>query len=393
VTGHVFDVSGSVCRVRHFREPVGTLVRIRSRDRQMMPAGDGLLGRVVDALGRPLDEAGPVRGVHPAFIDAPAINPLRRRPIDAPFATGVRVIDALTPLGRGQRLGVFAPPGAGKSTLLGALARQSDAEVSVIALIGERGREVGEFVADVLGPEGLARSIVVAATADQSPALKVRAALAAMTIAEHFRDAGRDVLLLMDSVTRFCEALRQIGLAVGEPPATRGYPPSVFTRLAGLLERAGTVRDAGTITGLFTVLTEARGIVDPVAEASRAIFDGHLILDRERANRGHYPAVDPLASISRLENVVSTPDHVEARRQIKRLLSAWEEIRELVSVGAYVEGADPEHDAARTLEPKVRRWLAQAADDRADPAQTREQLVEIARAFVAAADGTGPAAG
>jgi ATPase FliI/YscN family len=319
--------------------------RARStRSRMRIPVGPGLLGRVVDATGAPIDGKGPIVADRVA-VDNDAPNPIDRARIDTPLPIGVRVLDTLTPVGRGQRLGLFAGSGVGKSSLLSMIARGTEAEVSVIALVGERGREVREFLEEDLGPEGLARSVVVVATADQAPLLRVRAAFTATRIAEAFRDAGRDAVLLMDSVTRVAMAQREIGLAVGEPPATRGYPPSVFGLLARLLERAGT-GPVGSITGLYTVLVDGDDHDEPIADTARSILDGHVVLDRKLAVAGHFPTVDALASVSRVAGRITTTDQRRLAVALRKVMAARRQAQDLIDVGAYQRGANPLVDAA-----------------------------------------------
>jgi flagellum-specific ATP synthase len=369
----------------------GDVVRVVETSPTVL-AGDGMLGRVVDAFGRPIDHGGSVgacgvRPLHPAPLGA-----MDRARVREPMATGVRAIDAMTTMGRGQRLGIFAGPGVGKSTLMGMLAQRCSADVNVIALIGERGREVRDFVEASLGPEGLKRSVVVVATSDESPLMRVRAAHAACAVAEHFRDQGSDVMLMLDSVTRFAQAQRQIGLAVGEPPATRGYTPSVFASLPILLERAGPVepvpgvRRGGSISGLYTVLVEGDDMTEPVADAVRGILDGHLILSRRLAQAGRFPAIDVLDSISRVADEVSTPQHVQARRAIRRMMAAYQEIEELVQIGAYVRGSNPEADRAIDLRPEIESLLRQRVDESSAFAQTLERLNKLAAAAARPAD-------
>jgi flagellum-specific ATP synthase len=298
--------------------------------------------------------------------------------------TGVRAIDLMATLGRGQRIGIFSGPGVGKSTLLGQIARSSSADVNVIALVGERGREVGDFIEHSLGPEGLARSVVVVATGDESPLLRIRAALLACAVAEHFRHQGRDVMLTMDSVTRFAHAQRQVGLSVGEPPATKGYTPSVFSSLAVLLERAGAVNPAtpgakaGSITGLYTILVEGDDMTEPVADAARGILDGHIILSRKLVQKAHYPAIDILDSVSRVADDVSDPMHVNARRQIARLMAAYRDVEDLVQIGAYARGSNPQADIAIDFQPRINELLQQGKNDRQPFDQARAVMVKLA---------------
>lgn len=331
--------------------------------------GPALLGRVIDASGRPIDGKGPLRlsGQQPVHADPP--SPLTRRLIEDPLPTGVRSLDALLTLGKGQRVGIFAGSGVGKSTLLGMIARRAQADVNVIAMIGERGREVREFVEDTLGEEGLARSVVVAVTGDQAAMSRVKGASVAMAIAEHFRDEGQDVLLMMDSVTRVAQAQREIGLAVGEPPTTRGYTPSVFALLPRLLERAGP-GERGTITGIFTVLVDGGDMDEPVADATRGILDGHVVLSRKLAQAGHFPAIDVLQSVSRVMPRVTAPEHRATADRARRLLADYAKVEDLIRVGAYERGQDPETDRAVAANPALTGFLRQALSDPtlADPA-------------------------
>lgn len=344
---------------------------------QMVGAGVGLLGRVVDAMGRPIDGGAPITRTSPAELSPKPQGALTRDRVSEPLQTGLRAIDLMLTLGRGQRLGIFAGPGVGKSTLLGSIARNTDADISVIALIGERGREVREFIEDALGPEGLARSVVVVATGDESPLMRLRAARAACSIAESFRDAGRHVLLMMDSVTRFAHAQRQVGLSVGEPPATKGYTPSVFAQLPLLLERAGC-SGGGSVTGLYTVLVEGDDMTEPIADAARGILDGHVMLSRKLAQKAHYPAIDVLDSVSRVADHISDPQLVAARRHARRLLASYAEIEELIQIGAYAPGADPVADVAVAFVPRIKMLLQQEPNERADGERARSELMSIA---------------
>lgn len=392
--------------------PLGGTGGVRVGDRvlaeepaPMVPVGLGLLGRIVDGLGRPIDERGPVREAGRRIITSVPLRALARDRIHEPMETGVRAIDLMTTIGRGQRMGIFAGPGVGKSTLLGQIARQCAAEVNVIALIGERGREVPDFIEESLGEEGLERSVVVVATGDEPPPMRIRAALAACTIAEFFRDRGMQVMLMMDSITRFAHAQRQIGLAVGEMPATKGYTPSVFAQMALLLERAGVLEGAGevgvsasasvrshtshgrvpsakspggSITGLYTILVEGDDMTEPVADAARGILDGHLVLTRKLAQRGHFPAIDVLDSISRVLDDVTSRAHQDARRQIVRLMAAYRDVEELVQIGAYASGSNPEADTAIEFRPRILRLLQQARDERTGGAEATKQLIALA---------------
>jgi flagellum-specific ATP synthase len=354
--------------------------RVRPRSGPLTsPVGPALLGRVVDALGRPLDGRGPIRAPS-VTIEATPPSALARRRIEAPLATGVRLLDTLCTVGRGQRLGLFAGSGVGKSTLLSMMVRGTDADVSVIALVGERGREVREFVEDVLGPEGLARSVVVVATSDEPALLRLRAATYATRIAEGFADAGADVLLTVDSLTRLATAQREVGLAAGEPPTSRGYPPSVFALLPRLLERAGP-REVGTITAFYTVLVEGGDHDEPVADAARSILDGHIVLDRSLTTMGRFPAIDPLASLSRLATTVTTPEQVADATTVRRALAAAARVKDLVEVGAYAAGADPAADAALALEEATVAFLSQAAEHGADYASSWGDLAALAAAL------------
>ena len=324
-----------------------------------VPVGDGLLGRVIDGLGRPLDE----RGLVTASTDYPlrpeGMNPLTRASIEVPLATGVRSIDSLLTCGRGQRLGVFGGSGVGKSTLLGMMARGTVADVAVIGLVGERGREVRAFLENDLGPEGLAKSVVVAETSDSPPLLRLRAAYAATAIAEYFRAQGRNVLLMLDSVTRLAMAQREIGLAAGEPPTSKGYPPSVFAMLPALLERAGNLREGGSITAFYTVLVEGDDTTEPISDAVRAILDGHIVLSRELAQKNHYPAIDILQSVSRTMPDVTDETHVLKAGQVREWLATARESEDLVSVGAYVAGSNPKVDDALNHRDAIETFLRQ----------------------------------
>jgi flagellum-specific ATP synthase len=349
---------------------------------QTVGVGASLLGRVIDGLGRPIDGRGPLHGTRPRAIDPGPISPLSRARVTRALSTGVRAIDLMTTMGRGQRLGVFAGPGVGKSTLLGAIARNTEADVSVVALIGERGREVKDFVEHTLGPEGLSRCVLVVATGDESAVLRARAALVACAVAEEFRDHGKSVLLIMDSVTRFAHAQRQIGLSVGEPPATRGYTPSVFGAMARLLERAGAVTTAGggegSITGLYSVLVEGDDMTEPVADAARGILDGHVILSRKIAQRGIYPAIDVLDSISRVADDVCDAAHVHARRQLVRLLAAYRESEDLIQIGAYARGSNPVTDVAIKYHEPILDLLKQDTRERDTLEGARSRMVKLA---------------
>ncbi len=352
---------------------------------QSVSVGFGALGRVLDGLGRPIDGKGPLHSTVPRPLDPDPISPLKRARVTQRLATGVRAIDLMTTLGRGQRLGIFAGPGVGKSTLLGSIAKGTEADVSVVALIGERGREVKDFVEHTLGEEALKRCVLVVATSDESALLRARAALVACTISEFFRDHGKSVLLIMDSITRFAHAHRQIGLSVGEPPATRGYTPGVFAALARMLERAGAVHpdpgsgeSGGSITGLYSVLVEGDDMTEPVADAARGILDGHVILSRKLAQKGHYPAIDVLDSISRVADDVCDEAHVHARRQIVKLLAAYQQSEDLIQIGAYAKGSNPVTDVAIKYRDAMLDVLQQSTKQREKFEDARKRLVNLA---------------
>jgi flagellum-specific ATP synthase len=328
----------------------------------MVDVGDALLGRVLDGLGRPIDGRPAPQTWESRPLHAAPPSPLARAPIDTALPTGVRAVDAMLTLGKGQRIGIFAGGGVGKSTLLGMMVKNAAVDVAVVALCGERGREVEEFVRNTLGDKGLARSVVVAATSADAPLVRARVALQATAIAEHFRDAGKNVLLVMDSLTRYAMALREIGLATGEPPTTKGYTPSVFAALPRLLERAGTSTGKGSITGLYTVLVEGDDLSDPIADAARAILDGHIVLRRAIAERGMFPAIDVPASISRVMSFVASPERRKSAQRARALLAAHREAEDLVAIGAYKAGASARLDEAIARMPKLEAFLAQDAD-------------------------------
>ncbi|MFJ4144138.1 flagellar protein export ATPase FliI [Pseudomonas sp. NPDC089734] len=335
------------------------------------PLGMSLLGRVLDSSGQPLDGKGPLPGAHHASLHTQPLNPLKRAPIDRQIDVGIRAINALLCVGRGQRLGLFAGSGVGKSVLLGMMARYTKADVIVVGLIGERGREVQDFIDNILGDEGLSRSVVVAAPADTSPLKRLQGAVYATRLAEDFRDQGKDVLLIMDSLTRYAMAQREIALAVGEPPATKGYPPSVFAKLPKLVERTGNgPPGGGSITAFYTVLSEGDDQQDPIADSARAILDGHIVLSRHLAESGHYPAIDIEASISRAMTAIVSESQQRKAQQLKQALSRYQRNRDLISVGAYAPGHDPQLDRAVALYPHLERFLQQRINDRASVEET-----------------------
>ncbi len=327
-----------------------------------VPVGECLKGRVINGLGQPLDQLGPIEPEHYVKTHLLPPHPLKRQRIGRIFQTGIKAIDTFVPCGRGQRLGIFAGSGVGKSTLLGMMASHAEADVNVIALIGERGREVREFLEKDLDEEGRRKSVVVVATSNEPALARVKGAFLAMAIAEYFRDAGKNVLLMMDSVTRFAMAQREIGLAVGEPPATRGYTPSVFSLLPQLLERAGT-GERGSITGLFTVLVEADDMNDPIADAVRSILDGHIVLTRELATQNHYPAVDVLESVSRLARDLTTPEQLDLAGHARELMAVYRKNQDLIHIGAYPQGSNPEIDRAIQYHPPLNKFLRQKIDE------------------------------
>ena len=379
------------CEVVGFREgrillmPYGDMRGIQpgskvvaTRSQSLCQVGEELLGRVIDGTGNPIDGKGPsgCRRKYPLY--GTEINPVGRLRITEPLATGIKAVDALLTCGKGQRMGIFAGSGVGKSVTLGMIARYTSADVNVIALIGERGREVREFIERDLGAEGLRRSVVVVSTSEKSPLVKARGALVATTVAEYFRDLGMDVLLMMDSATRFAMALREVGLAIGEPPTTKGYTPSVFAALPRLMERAGMAEgEKGSITGLYTVLVEGDDMNDPVADTVRSILDGHVVLSRDLAARNHYPAIDVLASASRLMNEVSTPEHRRRAGRLRRLLAAYRGAEDLINIGAYQRGTNPDVDDAIDLRHSIEDFLTQGTEDFWTFSQTLQALTEL----------------
>lgn len=416
VTGRVQRVVGLVVETSGLPVPVGSLCRIHARlsgadveaevvgfregvtllmaladmrgigpgdpvecveTQQVVPVGPHLLGRVLDGMGRPMDDKGPVyaSAAYPVYADPP--DPVLRPRISEILPTGVRALDSFITLGRGQRIGIFSGTGVGKSVLMGMLSRFTSAEVSVIALVGERGREVRDFIERDLGPEGLKRSVVVIATSDQPAPVRVKAPFVATAIAEYFRDQGMDVALLMDSVTRMAMAQRDIGGSVGEVAAAKGYTPSVFAMLPQLMERSGR-SERGSITGLYTVLVEGDDMNEPISDAVRGILDGHIVLSRRLAHRGHYPAVDIMESISRLQSEIVPADHLESARRVKEMMAVYSEAEDLINIGAYAEGANPEIDRARHIMPQLNEFLRQDMNERADYKASIEQLQQIA---------------
>jgi FliI/YscN family ATPase len=393
---------GSLCRIHSFggRTSAAEVIGFRTEKTLLMPlsntagvargdrienvaasprvwVSDQLLGRVLNGFGEPTDRKGRLRMSESRRIDGRGVDPLDRTPIREPIATGVRSIDGLHTCGLGQRMGIFSGPGVGKSTLMSSIARHTSADVSVVALIGERGREVQEFLENSLGEEGLRRCVVVVSTSDEAPLLRVRAAKVACTVAEYFRDRGANVLLMMDSLTRLCHAQRQVGLAAGEPPATKGFPPSVFALIPEILERAGRT-PAGSVTGFYTVLVEGDDFNEPIPDAVKGITDGHLWLSRALANRGHFPAVDVIQSISRVRGDVTDPDHQRAARRVLAVHAVYLDIEDLVNIGAYVPGANAEYDVAVQARPKILDYLRQDAGSPATLEQSRKQAIDLA---------------
>ncbi len=345
-------------------------------DQALLPVGPALLGRILDGFGEPIDKGGEVAAEDRYDLYQPPPGPLEREQIREPLVTGIRAIDSLLPCGRGQRIGIFGGSGVGKSTLLGSMAKHSQADVNVIALIGERNREVKEFIENELGPEGLRRSVVVVATSDQPAALRLRACFVALAASEYFRDQGANVLLVMDSVTRLAMAQREIGLAAGEPPSQKGYTPSVFNLLPRVFERAGHFT-AGSITGFFTVLVEGDDFNEPISDAVRAILDGHIVLSRDLGAAGHYPAIDVLNSVSRLASRLAGSEQMEASRRMREALAAYQRSEDLINLGAYASGSNPELDAAIQLRPRLLEFLRQPPDEVTPFEETLERMVAI----------------
>lgn len=350
---------------------------INTGSNMKVKVSESLLGRVLDGLGNPIDEKGEIVADEFYPTNAEIINPLDRKPIDEPLSLGVRAIDGLNTIGKGQRVGIFAGSGVGKSTTLAMIAKNTSADINVIALIGERGREVREFIEQTLGVEGMKRSVVVCATSEQPALVKIKASFVACAIAEYFRDKGKDVLFMLDSVTRIALAQREVGLATGEPPATRGYTPSVFALMPKFLERAGANK-YGTITGLYTVLVEGDDMNEPIADTSRSILDGHIVLSRDLAHKNHYPAIDVLASISRVMNNVVSNEHKSAAGKIRNLLASYRKNEDLINIGAYVKGSDSMTDKAIEHIDKINAYLIQQTDDKTGFETSKNELIKLA---------------
>ncbi len=352
--------------------------RVVARDQDAsIEVGDGLLGRVVDGLGNPIDGKGPVVSGDTYPLYANPINPLLRKRIEQPLDLGIRAINGALTVGCGQRMGIFAGSGVGKSVLLGMIARNTTADINVIALIGERGRELNDFIQKELGEAGLKRSVVVVATSDHLPLVRMRGAFIATAIAEYFRDRGKHVILMMDSVTRFAMAQREVGLAAGEPPTTKGYTPSVFTVLPKLLERAGTSSNHGTITGLYTVLVEGDDMNEPIADAVRSILDGHIVLSRDLAEQNHYPAIDVLGSVSRVMTDIASLEHREYASRLKQILATYKQAEDLINVGAYVAGSNPKIDYAIQMIEKINEYLRQGISNNEGLDDSIQKLEEL----------------
>ena len=363
--------------------PLDGIEGVRSGDEVLLvnegfsiPVGYSMLGRVVDGLGRPIDRDEPIVAECQWKVRRAAPNAMLRKRITEPFITSVRSIDAAMTCGNGQRVGIFAGSGVGKSTLMGMIARNSSSDVNVIALIGERGKEVLDFIEESLGDEGLKKSILVVSTSDKSPLQRVKGAETAMAIAEFFRDQGKNVLFMMDSVTRYAMAQREVGLAIGEPPATKGYPPSVFSLLPALLERAGT-NHLGSITGFFTVLVEGDDMNDPIADTARGILDGHIVLSRDLAQQAHFPAIDVLQSVSRVMTSVAEPDHVKLAQQMRKLMAAYKKAEDMINIGAYKAGSNPEIDLAVAKKSAIDDFLSQETNESLDWAESYQRMKAI----------------
>ncbi|MGB0496528.1 MAG: flagellar protein export ATPase FliI [Kangiellaceae bacterium] len=368
-----------------FLMPIGRIqglgpgARVIPRGRSAeFPVGEALLGRVIDGEGNPLDGKGELHCSQKRPLMSEPINPLNRKPVSEALDVGVRAINSVLTVGRGQRMGLMAGSGVGKSVLLGMMTKFTEAEIIVVGLIGERGREVKEFIEQILGSDGLKRAVVVAVPADNSPLMRIQGAMSATTIAEYFRDQGKNVLLLMDSLTRFCQAQREVALAIGEPPATKGYPPSVFALLPQLVERAGNGdTGGGSITAFYTVLAEGDDQQDPIVDAARAILDGHLVLSRELADSGHYPAIDIEGSVSRVMTQITSSSHQSAIHHLKNIYSHFQQNKDLITVGAYQKGSDPHLDEAIAFMPHIKAFLAQGINESVDMAESIEKLEEM----------------
>lgn len=364
---------------------VGSRVTLNTK-RLTVPVGRQLLGRIIDSMGRPIDGKGPINTATQRSVYNLPLNPMVRKRITEPFSTGIRAIDGLLTMGRGQRVGIFSGSGVGKSVLIGMIARHTDADINVIGLIGERGREVREFIERDLGEEALKRSVVVVATSDQAAQLRVKAALVTVAVAEYFRDQGNEIMLMMDSLTRVAMAQREIGLAIGEPPTTKGYTPSVFALLPRMLERTGAGRDH-SITALFTVLVESDDLNDPIADAARSLLDGHIVLSRDMANRGHYPAIDALQSVSRLRRDITSPEQVGHVEKVIELLSVYRDSEDLINIGAYSPGSNPRIDAAIAGIETINVYLKQDGSLQSGFDQARQELAALCQVLEADADG------
>ena len=351
---------------------------VNSGEAMRIGVGNQLIGRVLDGLGKPIDTLGDIRFSEYRSTHADAINPLKRKRISEPLSLGIKSVDGFVTVGKGQRMGIFAGSGVGKSTTLGMMAKNTNADLNVIALIGERGREVKEFIEEILGTEGMSRSIVIAATSEQPSLVKIKAAFVATTIAEYFRDKGLDVLFMLDSVTRIAMAQREVGLAIGEPPATRGYTPSVFAIMPKLMERAGT-NDKGTMTALYTVLVEGDDFNEPISDTARSILDGHIMLSRDLAHKNHYPAIDVLQSLSRVMGDVTTKEHRDAAGRLRNLLAIYKKNEDLINIGAYVKGSDVNCDKAILLMDEINTFLTQSTADKINYETTISELVKLSQ--------------
>ena len=357
---------------------IGAGSRITGLKRKATVAlGEAMLGRVVDGLGNPIDGKGPLCVEKGCSLYADPINPLKRGRITEPLDVGIKAINALLTCGKGQRMGIFSGSGVGKSVLLGMIARNTTADVNVIALIGERGREVREFIEKDLGEEGLQRSVVVVATSEQSPLLRIKGALVATTIAEYFRDKGNDVLFMMDSITRFAMAQREVGLAANEPPTTKGYTPSVFAMIPRLVERVGNHCEKGSITGLYTVLVDSDDLNEPISDAVRSVLDGHIVLSRDLANHNHYPAIDPLGSVSRSMIDITSPEHLDFARRLLSVMETYRKAEDLINIGAYVSGSNPKIDYAISMIDKVNQFLQQPIEEKIEFGETLKRMKQL----------------